>query len=361
MLRPILTATILALCAPVDHLSTDYSIERTLEVRRESSIDITTEVEMIRDGEPVESRFGGGRNYKEEKTVVTRDTVLEHDDDGPTKLRRAFTTVEVSGSSGAGEFTRDIDLPCPFDGVTLELSLDEDGAIVAEQTDGDEVPDEALQDHHLTLALDLLLPDEDAEVGDSWELDAEAVKQLLSLELDEALFGRPEAPEGRGDGERRGGGRGGPGGGSGGPERMLSAAEWTCKAKLESGSVLVDEHECASIEVTIEAEGELEEPEFGRGRDRFEVAPGLASSLAGARVDNEYSIELSGHLYFSLADRRPLSLTLEGTLSSQRSMERERDGSVTEITFSQEGELHYVITVDSFERDADESESSEKD
>ncbi|MFT4537574.1 MAG: hypothetical protein ACI841_003602 [Planctomycetota bacterium] len=368
MLRQVLIPLSLTLCLPIDPVATDYSIERTLEITRESTIESVTETEILIDGEPMEGRGGGsgGREYMEDKSVVTRDTVIEHDEGTPTHVRREFKEVAISGSSGSGENSREIERPCTFDGVILDLTLDEDGELEIEQVDGDEVDEDALVGHSLKLTLDMLLPEDEVEEGDSWEIGSDDAKRLLALGLDSHLFGQTESEGRGGEGGGRGGGRGGRGGRGGGPERMLSQAEWECEATLVSESVMVDELECMKIKVVLEAEGELEEMGGGRGRDRFEefesqFAAAFGPSNTPITIANDYSLELSGHFLFSIKEKRPVSLELEGTMISMRSMERDRDGSTMEINSSQEGEMSYSITVEALEREVDETETSEKD
>jgi len=206
-----------------------------------------------------------------------------------------------------------------------------------------------LEGHSLTLALDALLPDEDVDSGDSWEIDKDALLRALGMDVESALFPR-RAPEGGGEGRGgRGGGRGGFGGGGGGgsPVAFFKDADWEGKAEYSGSTEEVEGLECAVIELEFEAEGDLPERQFGR--DRREFSFGLKSpfgigSLASV-LESTYEVTLEGKLYFSLEEKRPVKLELEGEFTLETNREFDRQGSSMSMETTQEGEYEYTVTV----------------
>ncbi|MCZ6597697.1 MAG: hypothetical protein O7B99_08675 [Planctomycetota bacterium] len=324
-------------------LSTDYTSERTLRIECETVFEMeTTAFEMERDGEVIDRPFGGGNASKEVRRVAYVDQVTAHADGEPTAVRRAFEEVDATNTSEFGEESNESDAEGPLAGVTLELSL-EDGEIVVEVVEGEE-PDEdaALEGHGLTLALDALLPPGDVGEDASWDLEQDAILRALGLDLEDALFPRvereeEERPEGRRGG--RGGFRGGRGGGS--TARQIVQLEWEGTATLAEESGEWEGRTCAIVDLEIEASGELPEPEFGgRGGRGFSFEP--ASSTV---VENTFSVKLEGQLYFSVEDGMPLGLELEGTMTNERTTNRERGESTIRTSTTREGTYTYRVVV----------------
>lgn len=308
----------------------------------------TTAFEMVRDGVPVDVPFGRGGGSELTRRVVAVDRVLEHADGKPTRVRRSFETVEAEGAVLFGENEMALEQESPLDGVVLELSL-EDGEVVAEVVEGEEPDAEAsLEGHALTLALDALLPAADVALEESWELEAEAVLRGLGLDVESALF----PPPSREEGER--GGRGGPGGRRGGPRgggggsatRLFAQGEWEAEATFAAEDEEYEGGVYALVELELESTGELPEPQFGgRGGGRGDDM--LRPAGAAERVlDSTFEIELKGRLLFSQEDRLPVLLEVEGTITTQRDIEREgRDGGTMEISTTQEGTFQHVVRI----------------
>ncbi len=336
-----------------DELRTDYARERALRIEMTTHMELeTTSFEMLRDGEPVDSPFGGGDQSTEiDHKLVQVDEVLENDAGRPTRVRRAFETLSAGSSMQFGDQYRDSHHDGPLAGVTLEISL-QDGVPVAEVVDGEEPDDDALlEGHALTLSLDALLPEDAVEAGGSWELESEAILRALGLDLQRVLFARPPGDEEAADGEegRGRGGRGGPGGRSfGGGMSLLTNTEWEGQATLDGAS---EDHEgiaCAVINLEIKGEGSVPEGESGsgsggRGRERS-FSPG---SSASGLLDNKHEIELEGRLLFSTDEGRPVLLELEGTVRTESRSERSRGESTMTISTSREGALEIRVLVGS--------------
>ena len=215
-------------------LSTDYTKERTLRIEAETVFEMTTtDFEMLRDGEPVDRPFGGGER-EEVRRVVTLDRVLAHEEGEPTLIRRTFEEVSSKLMMEFGGEPRERDFEGPLADVTLEIKV-EDGEASATVAEGTEPDGEALVGHKPTLALDALLPPEGVEVGESWDIEGEALLTALGFDLEKALFPRPEPEGGRGEG--RGGGRGRMRRGGSSTSRLFLAGDWQGKATFASSDL----------------------------------------------------------------------------------------------------------------------------
>jgi hypothetical protein len=330
-------------------LRTEYKAEAVLRVASETRFDLESKTTMERDGEPVEAGFGGGgMTSKEVRRVVLVDRVVAAADGKPTNVRRTFETAGLESSFEFGENGRDDERASPLEAVTLDLSLDDEGKVAAKVVEGDE-PDEAavLEGHVLELALDGLLPADGVDEGDEWNLDGDAIKRALGLSVQ--LFPPPErTEEPPSGGEGRRGGRGGPGFGfGGGASRLFTEGTWEGKAKY-AGPETTDSGKLAVIELTLECnecKGELADPEPGEGGGRRRGFLAGGPDLASESIDTTFEIELEGKLLFSLDEKRPLSLELEGQISAERTSERSRGESTFKTHTVQSGEFAHKVEV----------------
>jgi len=328
-------------------VATDYTRERTLRIESETTITLeTTSFEMLVDGEPMDRPFGGGgMAFQETRSVVLLDQHLESEDGRPTKVRRTFETIDVETSVTFGESDDDSSSQGPLAGVVLELTVDEDGEVSGEVVEGDAPDDEELLEGHvLELFLDALLPGDEVDADDTWELDTDAVARALTLALSPKLFPTPEpeaveAGAGRGEGGRRGRGRRG-----GAAARFLQDAEWEGQATLQATDEEYDDEACTVISLELEASGELPESGFGGGRRR-ERGFGLEPATHPALAESSFEVELEGRLVFSNVSMRPVRFELEGTVSTERSNEFDRQGRTMTMNTAQAGTLEAVITL----------------
>lgn len=314
-------------------LSTEYTADRALRVETTTSFRLEpTVTEMLRDGEPIEGRGGGGGSKGSHSSVVV-ERYLECAAGRPLRVRRSYESVagETERSMRGEPVSESID--SPFDGVTVEISSDEDGEVTAEVVEGSGPEDDALEALRPALTLDALLPGEDVEAGATWDLSPEAIRHALGLDLAAAMYPRPE--RGGGGGERRGGG-GGRGGwrgmGGGSIAQQLAGAEWSGTARLNED---LEEHEgtnCAVVAVVLEGSYENDEME------------GVSSS---------FSVELEGLLHVAVDGRRPVLFEIEGPIATELDMEREREGTLMEIHRESEGmfSLRVAISDTPFEDD----------
>lgn len=323
-------------------LSTDYAADRSLRIEIETEFSMETTDSVIEvNGEEREGRGGG--SSEETRKIVMIDKVLEHADGAPTKVQRVFETIEADGMRLMGDSEREITRETPLNGLTLVIT--DEGA---EVVDGTEPEDEkVLEGHRMTLALDALLPAESVEVDDHWKLDGEKVVRALGMDLDAAFFAPPQRPEGEGRRGGEGGGgrrRGGFGrGGGGSVAGMFTQGEWDAKATLVS---LTEEHAdgtCALVKLELSCTGSMPEPERGGRRDREEAVG--APSVTVPALENSFTIKLEGEFTFHVAERRPVSLSLEGTLSTERTMERSSERGDFYMYNAQQGKFEHTVTV----------------
>jgi hypothetical protein len=291
---------------------------------------------MERDGEPADiSKGGTSSETTYEETHV--DHALAVADGKPMKLRRTFEKVGGTSSTTRGEESSDHDLASSFKGVTLEL-VAKDGEVECEVVDGKKPDgDNALEGHHLETFLDGLLPKDSVDVDGTYELDKDAVRRALRLDVRKALYARPSS-EAEGDGEgggRRRGGRG-PGGGMGGG--MTDEANWKGTGKLISADKEIDGVSCSVIELKLEAQGTRDLP---ARRPRGQMF-GMEST---AENTVSYDEQLEGKLVFSNKDKRPVSLKLEGTLHVETNMEFTRNEQTSKMHSVQDGKVDYKVDV----------------
>lgn len=349
MNQPIFAAAAALLFVSGQNVQTQYTVDRTLRIEAHTKIAMeTTSFEMERDGEPVETGFGGGGTSIEHRSVIMKDTVLAAEDGAPTRLRREF--VELSGDSvmSRGDQEMESERECPLSEVTLELSM-EDGDVRVEVADGSEPDDEAtLEGHQLALALDALLPSGEVEAGDSWEIDGEQLKRAMMFDLEDAFYPRPQRTEGEAGGRGgRGGGRGGMRGGRRGgssPARFFAAGDWDAKATLSPDKEEHDGIECLVINIEAECTGSLPEPEGGFGGGGRRGGGGRALSVPAAPVrENSFEVELEGQLFFDAASGHPVHLELEGSIATENNREMNRGESTISISSSEEGTIQYTV------------------
>ena len=331
-------------------LTTDYTRDQALRIEVESSFSMeTVDFSMEVDGEPQESRWGGGMNSTESRRIVMIDTVLEHDDGTPTRIRREFEELSADSIRQMGDREFESERECPLNEVVLELSLD-GGDVTAEVIEGSEPDNEAvLEGHQLTLALDALLPEEEVEAGDSWKMEGDAMLRAVGFDVEAALFPPPtrDAEGGDGEGGRGGRGRGMRGGGAD-AARFFQNGDWTVEATLEADTEDWQGVTCHVIKLEVEGEGELPERERGdRGGRGGGGGGGGAAMLASAPIapENSYEVELEGVLYFSVEGGCPVHFEVEGSVATESVTERSRGESSMVMTSSKEGQFKYSVDV----------------
>jgi len=342
----ILSALSASMLAGGVSLATKYAPDHSLRCDITTTVKSDTSFEATRDGQPVEGRGGGSSSSEMTMHEVHVDHVIDVKDGHPSKVKRVFESVTGKGEMTFGDNSHDIELESPLENVTLEIAQAKDGKPEVSVADGKKPEDAAaLEGHRPELFLDALLPDGDVEAKASWDLESDAVKRALRVDVAHALYAPPARDDAGGDsggGRRRGGMRGGMMGG--GDMRLFHDADFKGKAKLVSTDEEVDGKKCAKIEIKIDASGEMTMPDRAAGGQRrrqdmleYEAAPMVA---------NHYEIRLEGEMLVSLKDHHPISLSLEGSVNTDSSNERERDGVKTKMTSKREGKLTYKVKVE---------------
>lgn len=326
--RSLVLAAVLSTLVGTESLSTDYSKDRKVRFALETSLDLeTTSQSSERDGQPVEPR--GSMSVKTSRSLEWTDHVAERDGAEPKKVVRSFGDLKQATVFAFGDREMPNDVDGALQGVTLELTRGEGGAVEAKAVEGD-APGEALEGHRLELVLDALLPEGEDE---QWELDNEAIRRALVLDLTPAMFPPPE-PQSGGEG----GGRRGPPRGFGGGS-ILGGIEWEGDAKLSKETEDYDGAACRVIEVELEGKATMEDGPMGSGRGRaFGVE---ARSIPETTVE----AKLEGRLLFDPAKRLPVRLELRGKVTQTSKREGEFDGHTFKSESTMEGELLLEATV----------------
>jgi hypothetical protein len=267
------------------------------------------------------------------------DHVVAAEKGVPSKVKRTFEELGGTRSSTRGDQTNESDIESPIEGLTILLSSDGED-VTTEVVEGKKPEDEkAFANQKLESFLDGVLPKGEVEADATWELSKAQILSVLRLDVHRGLYPPPARPEG-GSGEGGGGGRRGGGrtGGMGGSEiGLLSAADWKGKAKLASVEEDVGGVKCAVIELELEASGEMAAPERAPGGGR---RGGMLEPESGASFGNTYDITLEGKLAFAIKERRPVSLAIEGKMTTTMDNEGEgRDGGTFKLHVKRAGKF----------------------
>jgi hypothetical protein len=343
----------LFLCASIAcgavSLATKYSPDHKLRCDVTMNVKTESTMKRERDGQPVEGRGGGESSAELTMREVHVDQIVEVKDGKPSKVKRTFETVSGKGEFSFGDNSHEFNMESPLENVTLEISQSKDGKPEVSVADGKK-PDEpaALESHRPELFLDALLPDGDVDAKASWDLDSDAVKRALRVDVAHALYARPAADEGDsggGGGGRRRGGRGPGGGMMGGETRLFHDADFKGRARLVSTDEEVDGVKCAKIEIKLDASGEMAAPDRGAGGQRRRMP--MSASETEASLANHYDIHLEGDLLVSMKDHRPVSLALEGSVKTDINNEFEgRDGVKMRSSGKSDSKITYKVKVD---------------
>src|ERR1700752_3814174 len=123
-------------------------------------------------------------SQQQEKTIRFRDHVLETEDGRPIRLRRVFEELRETSVENEEEKEK----VGPLEGRALLLE-DHDGEIVvALEEEGEEVDGVYLENHHPTHNADLLLPDREVAVGDTWQVARDVALQFVGIRSTPVFF-----------------------------------------------------------------------------------------------------------------------------------------------------------------------------
>lgn len=323
-------------------LVTKYEAQRTFAVTySQTAKSETTAMEILIDGEPLEGRGFGGGGRETTFSFDYTDTIVDVTEGAPKKIKREFGEAAGGMSMEMREETMEMEFASAFDGMTLTLT-EKDGEVEVEVTDGDAPEDERLDGHWMALALDSLLPKDEVEAGDEWEVNGEDLAKALGLGVQRILLDRPEPQGGEEGGGRR---RGGMRGGAGGAADMLAGGDWDVTATMTEETEEVGGVECAVIEIKAEISGSPPQRERGEGRRRDRSAGPMARSQESS-MEASFAGEFEGQLLWNVEGAYPASFTFEGTAELTSEMVRETQRGLMERASTQEISLDINITVE---------------
>ncbi|MEO0661640.1 MAG: hypothetical protein AAFZ87_08890, partial [Planctomycetota bacterium] len=313
-----------------------------------------TDTELSMDGQPMEGRGNMGGPSERSFSCSYTDTVLTSDAGAPLRVRRSFDEIEGRSMVERRGEPVESEQDSAFEGLTLVLE-EVDGEVQITVEDGDEPEPERLDGFGLTLMLDALLPEDDVEVGGTWEVEASAFETALAAGMAGRIMDRPAPPEGgegrRGRGRRRGGeqGRGGDA-----LARLFSGDfEWTVEATLTDRTEEFGGVECVVITLEAEMQGNVPERERTGGR---RGGGGDAVRAPSTPAAGTVSVELEGELLWNTKQDFPARLTVTGTVESEERRSRETERGYFEMNRSSTTEVETTIEIAVPTGDDDESD-----
>lgn len=165
--------------SPAAEIEPVYAKGTTLEVKTTTKEALVfDDVRVIVNGQEMGIPDDQKQIPEDQTTKTTRafeDEVLAAADGKRTRVRRSFTTLEESSTGEDAE-----DKQGPLQGLALILALDDDGELTVEPAGDDEVDSEYLERHRIEYTVEAYLPTKAVEVGDTWELDEDAVAMLVA-------------------------------------------------------------------------------------------------------------------------------------------------------------------------------------
>ena len=207
----ILAPAFLAFSARGDDVAFGPAEGTTLSKRIENAYDITLDdMVMVMGGQEMDaSMMGMEMSTSTRMVVAVTDKYVKVGDGRTTRLERTFdeanSNTSVSTSSMMGE--QDIETPASsaLEGLTVVFSWDaEEGAYRAEFAEGSDGDEDLLEGLIEDLDLDELLPGQEVSEGDTWEIEAGALRPAfvpggsISIEpedMDEMMGGMGGGPQ----------------------------------------------------------------------------------------------------------------------------------------------------------------------
>jgi hypothetical protein len=251
---------------------------------------------------------------EQETTLRWKDVVVTVEGGRPTRVRRTFEHLrEHSVESG-----EEAEKTGPLEGKTVVLSEEQEGDLAAELEGGDPegIEERYLEGHRLVTDADPLLPDHEVAVGDTWEVQDEALREFFGIESGPAFFERDQDEDRSFD------------------EMLEENGTVTAEVEFES----VEERDglrCAVLTFRIEFEADVENPEFF----------GMAEQEGMELLSSAFSIQLrcEGKLWYAL-EGRPVAMqqALEGEaefgFEARVDAEGQQFQMETHLAFTIEGE-----------------------
>ena len=159
-------------------LEEENAFLRTFESVAESQLD---RISYAIDGEVVNETDDVDFTVESLERVIVRDEIIEVEDGRPTDFRRTFVELIQESTQTIGEDDVELESGSDLEGVTIRFLWDDDDeAFYAElDDDDDDVDEDTLEWLRADMDLFGMLPDDDVEEGDSWEIDASAYLPLM--------------------------------------------------------------------------------------------------------------------------------------------------------------------------------------
>lgn len=224
-----------------------------------------------------------------------RDTYHASAKGQPTDLEREYVAVRSTNSTTQGEQERTVGRTSPLVGKKVRFTRQEEGDGFVSRFVGDEGDEELLEDLRVSVDFLALLPEDEAEVGDTWSGDLSRFEEIFAPlgelhTVNEDGSERPEDPWGE----------------------LLDTALEAMEGEFEityTGNSEEGGRRLAEFAVRIEAEGSAE-GEDSRTRD----TPNGETESEIARVAT-LGAELEGKLLWDLGAKHFVSCQIEGSLA----------------------------------------------
>ena len=178
----LLAPLVLATSAANDEISLHYDPEEGTVLRRvfEATQEEDLQMSMFLDGEELvmqESEIV----FTSVETIEVEDELESVEDGRPTELVRTFTDLRQDATIELGEDEKEMLSISDLEGRVLRFEWDEDAEYYTVETDDDgpELDEETLEWLEEDMDLRAVLPGDEVEVGDSWDIDETAYLPLM--------------------------------------------------------------------------------------------------------------------------------------------------------------------------------------
>jgi len=304
----------LALRAPADQVAfrvSGSSLTKSFELKTEMSQD---DMSIRMNGNDMSGMIGDiEMTMVSTQSVVVTDEYADLRDGRPARLVRSYdalsanthTTTTSSGPMPGGE--QDLPAKSELTGKKVVFQLGADGEYAVRYPEGVDGDQELLEDLWEDMDMRALLPTKEVSQGDSWDLDLELFKHVLTPGGNLKILPDLSAIEGM------------PSSMSGGFNDMLGDLKGKAKATY-AGSEEVDGAKVGLIKLEFKVDTARDMTEMIR--EMMEQAPkmdGMEMSVSSA--DSETSIEGEGELRWNLALGHLHSLEINGTIAMTSDVE----------------------------------------
>jgi hypothetical protein len=238
------------------------------------------------------------QSESQETDMEYTDEVLEVENEQPSKIRREIHEVSIKKKTKTSEGEKETSGP-PLKDMVFILERDGDTTSVKPVDLKGEFPDLA-RNFQIDPPIKALLPKKPVKIGDSWVIEEEELKKVISSSIFLGLFedGKEEKKDGKGEKERKGSG-------------SLSGS-----GKGELKEIIIDEkgHKCAKIEYQYEITA------TGKGIGDITVSEDKQESKKEGEMKGELKIKASGIQLFDMEEGKPISDKYQGTFTGEFSV-----------------------------------------